>query len=322
MAPVQPWPAGQSGAPSEYAGVQHIGRAAVRALYAEIALEPKPGLVSFRDCGSHGDMHGGTFMRSLMALRHYFRNIAQVGAEHARFSVLEALGKDAEARMLTATGGVNTHRGAVFALGLLCASAGRLQAMGLPCLPSYLRSALLSSWGEALAARARATRLAVPTSHGQRVSRRFGIRSAGDEAAQAFPTLFCITLPTLEAALARGASARGARVQALFATMASLDDTNVVHRGGIEGLRFVHDCAQRFLDRGGIWQADWLAQARSVHASFVQRRLSPGGAADMLACACWLDEIGGCRQPDSGLGSDGRDHPVHLQPRQTCALAA
>ncbi|MDP3337407.1 MAG: triphosphoribosyl-dephospho-CoA synthase, partial [Rhodoferax sp.] len=104
---------------------QKFGLAAVRALYAEVALEPKPGLVSFRDCGSHTDMTAQTFMRSLFALRGYFPHMVRAGHTGAPFAALEGLGKNAEARMLTATGGINTHRGAIFGLGLLCASAGR-----------------------------------------------------------------------------------------------------------------------------------------------------------------------------------------------------
>lgn len=270
---------------------QELGRAAVRALYAEISLEPKPGLVSFRDSGSHLDMDGSTFLRSLFALRGYFSRVAQAGAQGASFAVLQTLGKAAEARMFAATGGINTHRGAVFGLGLLCASAGRLQAQRLSLTPLHLRAVLLSTWGETLAERARSMHVAAPTSNGQRVAQRFGLRSAGDEAAQAFPTLFDTTLPALQTALAGGATDRAARVQALFATMAVLDDTNVVHRGGVEGLRFVQLSARRFIEMGGVRQEDWLVQAREVHADFVRRRLSPGGAADVLASACWVAEL-------------------------------
>ncbi len=275
-----------------------IGRAAIRALYAEIALEPKPGLVSFRDCGSHLDMDGSTFMRSLFALRAYFPRIAHAGAQRASFPALQALGKEAEARMLVATAGINTHRGAVFGLGLLCASAGRLNALGLSFTPVHLRAVLLSTWGTSLAAQARSRRLAAPASNGQRVAQRYGLRDAVDEAVQGFPTLFETTLPTLHTTLTWGASARAARVQALFATMAVLDDTNVVHRGGMEGLHYVQSRACQFLTSGGVLQTDWLAQARAIHGSFVQRRLSPGGAADVLASACWVMELSRLPQPN------------------------
>ncbi|MGB8339405.1 MAG: triphosphoribosyl-dephospho-CoA synthase MdcB [Burkholderiales bacterium] len=270
---------------------RQIGRAAVRALYAEIALEPKPGLVSFRDCGSHSDMDGATFLRSLFALRDYFPRITQAGFEGHPFSILETLGKNAETCMLRATDGINTHRGAVFSLGLLCASAGQLHAQTLPFTPQHLRAVLLSTWGVALAARAKTARLASPTSNGQRAAQHFELRSAGDEAAQAFPVLFDVTLPALQAALAIGAANRAARVQALFVTMAELDDTNLVHRGGMQGLRLVQTLAKSFLSAGGVMQTDWLQQARALHTILVQRRLSPGGSADLLASACWVEEL-------------------------------
>ena len=107
---------------------QMIGRAATLALHDELALSPKPGLVTLTDRGSHADMDAHTFMRSLFALRGYFVRIAELGHGGAPFEALEQCGIAAEARMLAATGGVNTHRGAIFMLGLLCASAGVLAA--------------------------------------------------------------------------------------------------------------------------------------------------------------------------------------------------
>ena len=268
-----------------------VARAAVRALYTELTLEPKPGLVSLRDNGSHQDMNAATFMRSLFALRHYFGHMARAGALGHPFEFLQALGLGAEERMLAATGGVNTHRGAVFMLGLLCAAAGRLAAQGQPFRAATLRATLLRHWGAALRARAHAAAQAPARSNGQQAARRYGLRSAGDEAAQGFPTLFEVTLPALQAALQAGHAPRAARVQALFATMAVLDDTNTAHRGGWDGICQVKAAAQAFLQSGGVAQVDWLGQARIIHANFVAQRLSPGGAADVLACACWLQAL-------------------------------
>ena len=263
-------------------------RHAVRALYAEVTLEPKPGLVSLHDSGSHSDMNAATFVRSLFALRHYFPAITRAGAGGAALPALQALGLLAEARMLRATGGINTHRGAVFALGLLCAASGKLQADGRAVTPSNVRDTLRAQWGSALRAQAIVHAARVPVSHGQRAARAYGLRSAMDEAADAFPTLFGTTLPTLQSALRQGHAPRAARVQALFATMAVLDDTNVAHRGGREGLDRLKVAAAAFLRAGGVAQHDWLAQARALHVQCVTQRLSPGGAADLLACACWL----------------------------------
>ncbi len=271
--------------------LQRIARCAVRALYAELVLEPKPGLVSLRDNGSHNDMSASTFVKSLFSLRHYFGHMARAGALAHPFEFLQALGMGAEDRMLGATGGVNTHRGAVFLLGLLCAAAGRLAAKDDALSAQSLRDCLMGSWGSALRWRAESAAQVAPVSNGQRAARQFGMRSAGEEAALGFPTLFEVTLPALQATLQAGHAPRASRVQAFFATMAVLDDTNTAHRGGWEGVQFVKTSAQNFLDAGGVAQPDWLQQARTIHAEFVARRLSPGGAADVLAAACWLQEM-------------------------------
>lgn len=264
-----------------------IGRAAVLALHDELALAPKPGLVSFVDSGSHEDMDSHTFMRSLFALRHYFPAVVELGREGAAFAALEACGIAAEHRMLAATGGINTHRGAVFSLGLLCAAAGAVLADGGRLRPATLRAALCRHWGAALADRA----LRVPTLPGSVAARRYGLRSASQEAALGFPVIFETAAPALERAIARGLTPQQARIDTLFAVMAVLDDSNLAHRGGLDGLRFAQAAARRFLDRGGIAAPHGLQQARAVHRDFVARRLSPGGAADALAAACWLRRI-------------------------------
>ncbi|TFW16924.1 triphosphoribosyl-dephospho-CoA synthase, partial [Duganella callida] len=130
---------------------REVARLAVRSLHAELCLYPKPGLVSPVDSGSHDDMDAVTFMRSMFALRHYFWKICLAGLDDAPFARLRQLGIAAETAMLKATGGVNTHRGAIFSLGLLCATAGRARAQGIAMTPAALRAALLIRWGSELA---------------------------------------------------------------------------------------------------------------------------------------------------------------------------
>jgi len=266
-----------------------VGRAAVVALYDELALEPKPGLVSFADSGSHDDMDARTLLRSLFSLRLYFPRLAALGAAGAGFERLEREGIAAEARMLAATGGINTHRGAIFCLGLLCASAGALAARGVAPSPAALRRALTACWGPALCERA----LRCGPAHGAVAARRFGLRSAGGEAALGFPVLFETTLPALLSTQQRGGAPREARLQALFETMAVLEDTNLAHRGGLGGVRHGQRAARAWLTAGGALRPDAVRHARAVHADFVARRLSPGGAADMLAAACWAQRVCG-----------------------------
>jgi len=265
-----------------------IGRAATLALYDELSLAPKPGLVTLIDSGSHDDMDAHTFMRSLFALRRYFAQIAEAGACGADFAVLERCGIAAEARMLAATGGVNTHRGAIFMLGLLCAAAGAaLRERGGALHPDQLRDALRRHWSDALASRSRRP----PRLPGGLAARRYGLRSASEEAALAFPVLFETALPALTGAMARGLTPSQARLDTLFHIMAVLDDSNLAHRGGIAGLRHAQRAARAFLDRGGVARPDGLQEARAMADDFVRRRLSPGGAADTLAAACWITRV-------------------------------
>jgi triphosphoribosyl-dephospho-CoA synthase len=265
-----------------------IGRAATLALYDELSLSPKPGLVTLTDCGSHDDMDAHTFMRSLFALRHYFAQIAEAGFDGAGFSVLERLGIDAEARMLAATDGVNTHRGAIFMLGLLCASAGVVaREHGGVEHPAQLRGALRRHWGDVLARRSQRA----PTLPGGIAARRHGLRSASEEAALAFPVLFETALPALTSALARGLTPHQARLDTLFHIMAVLDDSNLAHRGGLAGLRYAQRRARQFLEAGGAARPDGLREAHTIAREFVAQHLSPGGAADMLSAACWITRV-------------------------------
>ena len=271
---MQPRRLSDVGEPTPDARAQRIGRAAIAALYDELALAPKPGLVSFVDAGSHSDMDATTFMRSLFALRHYFPRIAMRGAAGASFESLQSLGLNAEARMLQATGGINTHRGAVFTLGLICAAAGS-------------RQRLMDQWGDALQAR----RHRPSSSNGQRAARAFGLRSVGEEAALGFPIVFESAVPALVAARCQGLNDQAARLQSLFHIIAELDDTNLAHRGGLNGLRFAQSQARGFLSAGGAARPDAVAHAQQIHQDFIARRLSPGGAADVLAAAILIERL-------------------------------
>ena len=259
--------------PVDSALAADIARIAVGSLYAELVLYPKPGLVSLVDNGSHTDMQAATFMRSLFALRHYFAHIFDAGRDDAPFSRLRALGIEAERRMMLATGGINTHRGAIFSMGLLCAAVGRAARQGVQPTPAALRAVLLIGWGDALAGHAR------------------GAGGAREEGALGLPSVFEIGLPALQAALAAGRSMRHARLDALFALMAHIDDTNVTHRGGLAGARAVRDGARAFVDAGGTAQAGWMARAVALHHAFIGARLSPGGAADLLAASCFVHSV-------------------------------
>lgn len=267
---------------------EHIGRLAVRALYHEAVLYPKPGLVSAVDCGAHRDMTLATFYRSLFALRSYFPAIAALGAALPSLRILQRRGLEAEAAMLRATGGVNTHRGAIFNLGLLCAAAGAVAATDERCTAAAVCAQVRRTWGRAIRRDLAAHR---GETHGMRVMRSHGVGGARAEAAGGFRSVHRHGLPAFRAIAAWTFDRERASVQALFALIAHVDDSNLLWRGEREGLAFAQHGARQFLARGGVLANDWRATAVSLHHEFVRRGLSPGGSADLLAVTLFLDEL-------------------------------
>ena len=262
-----------------------IGQLALRTLHQELSAYPKPGLVSPVDSGSHQDMDAATFFRSLVSLRRYFVEIARAGSCDADFAELNVLGRAAESRMMQATGGINTHRGGIFNLGLIAAAAGAMRARGCGFQGEALGRFVRETWG----ARIRAHGSSLPkTSHGAEVALRHGSGGAIEEAAGGFPHVFGVGLPALQASLSSGASLHDATVQCLFALLAVLPDSNLLYRGGTEGLSFAQGAARAFLAAGGVHHPGWRPLAVELHREFVRRNLSPGGSADLLAATLFV----------------------------------
>ncbi|MBY4859155.1 triphosphoribosyl-dephospho-CoA synthase MdcB [Burkholderia contaminans] len=278
------WAACRVPAPSD---AERIAELAERSLVLEIETYPKPGLVSHVDTGSHTDMDAATFARSAAVLRPYFAELADAGARDADMAVLRKIGLRAEHAMLAATGGVNTHRGAIFGLGLLCAAAGRRAMPGAMPTGMTLGAFVSRRWGADILGGPR-----LPDSHGERASRRYGVGGARREAADGFATVYAVGLPALRRAPRDLPGDReAARVEACFELIAALDDTNLLHRGGQAGLDFARATARAFVARGGVRARDWRLRAAAAHRAFVARRLSPGGAADLLAMSVFVDAL-------------------------------
>ena len=265
---------------------KRIATLAVASLRGEALLTPKPGLVDRRGSGSHGDMNLDLLMRSADALHDAFVQCAQAALDLAPGTRLRVrvgrVGRRGEQQMLAATGGVNTHRGALWALGLLAAGV----AVGGG-------AAEAASFASRLAA---IPDLSVPpqgplASNGQRVRRRYGVEGAGGEACAGFPHVMHAALPALRAGRERSADEASARLDALLAVMASLADTCVLHRGGPERLATVQAGAAAVLREGGCATAAGRSRLGELDALMRHRRLSPGGSGDLLAAALFLDSI-------------------------------
>lgn len=252
------------------------------ALRHEVLAWPKPGLVSPFDSGSHRDMKFATFLASIASLEGTFAAFSRAAAQGGDYAVLQAIGVTAERRMQEATGGINTHRGAIFNLGLLAAAAAyrRTQPalVGLSCGEIVARR-----WGEEIVR----SRGGSPPSHGNSVFGRFAVGGARAEGGCGFPTVYRLGVPTLRRLLAAGYGQERALLGALLALIEHLADTNLLWRGGEEGLVFARSAARQFNAAGGVEQPGWRDRLVAMHHDFVARNLSPGGSADLVAAA-WV----------------------------------
>lgn len=263
---------------------QNIAELAVQALLQELAAWPKPGLVSPLDNGSHRDMDLALLEKSARCLQPFFQRLARAGQGDAPMATLRRIGLDAERRMLAVTGGINTHRGAIFGLGLLCAAAGRRNWW--PSTQS-LGTLVAERWGAQI--------MGAPlsaASHGAQALRRYGAGGARWEAASGFASIYRVGQPALRQGLAlRPGQSRAAAVHACMALLAEVEDTNLLHRGGRPGAAFAMAQARAFLHRGGVAAEDWQAAALRMHRAFVDKNLSPGGCADLLAMTLFVQAV-------------------------------
>ena len=288
---------------------QLIARAAINALYQELCAYPKPGLVSLIDSGSHQDMDASTFMTSMSSLRTYFQGIALAGMRNAGFDELRCFGLKAESRMLKATKNINTHRGAIFTLGLLAAAAGFLINRSQSVEGHILSHVVRERWGNDILL----STPCKPCSHGTLVASQYGVAGAREEAAAGFPHVFNLGLPALQKSLLKGVDFHSAIIQSFFSLMAVLPDNNLLFRGGKEGLLCAQVAAQSFLDEGGVYRENWQECARHIHHEFVARHLSPGGSADLLAATLFIHRLQVTLRNGS-LTNRGTPDADHIEP--------
>ena len=285
---------------------ERISEAAVRALIREAETTPKPGLVDRRNNGSHPDMSLEMLLRSARSLKPYFRECARAGMkleEADAFSTLRALGMEAEKTMLNATGGVNAHKGAIFSLGLLTASAAA-------CLRSFEADAekICARAGHMAAphmeAHFRSLRAETAYSFGDRLFLATGLRGARGEAADGFPSVLRIALPALDAeemgnpaeVVGSSVTADGNSVMpdaeelsgayALLRLAVETDDTTLIRRGGLSRAEAAKREIRALLDSGITREKVEMLDDRFIHEN-----LTLGGCADLLACAYFLRAV-------------------------------
>lgn len=272
-----------------------VARIATECLLTEVRTTPKPGLVDRANNGSHTDMDLPLFEKSAAALAPYWAECVRIGMKTAElapedtFAGLRKAGLEAEQAMLSATAGVNTHKGAIFLLGTLCGAVGRLWSEECPVAASEeLCRECTRMTGEPLRAELERLDESCADTAGTRLFLRRGIRGARGEIMDGLPGVREVALPALKNALDRGCEEEYAAAVALLHLIARGTDTNMVKRGGIENAAWGAEQAGSLVADGRLPAVEDI---RALDRRFIEKNLSPGGCADLLAVTLFLRRL-------------------------------
>lgn len=271
------------------AGAKKIAALACRALLYEVCTTPKPGLVDRFNSGSHKDMDIFTFMDSASALWPYFETCAGIGRETASlppaetFHQLRQAGRSAESHMFAATKGVNTHKGAIFSMGIVCGALGRLPQEGWSDSDRILDLCAEMTRGLSVSDFAGITKETAST-NGQRLYLQYGITGIRGQIEEGLPAVRKAGLPVLKEGIARGLSLNDAGCAALLSLMVNSTDTNLIARSSLSTQQETVKTVKALLEINPYPDQDTLIR---IDQEFIKKNLSPGGSADLLAI-CYL----------------------------------
>lgn len=281
----------------------HISSQSMAALLYEVAATPKPGLVDRDNSGSHKDMDFYTFQSSAVSLNQFFEEFTLLGIRNHEkpcgelFDLIRPVGIHAEEVMLTATGGVNTHKGMIFSLGIFCCVLGYLhgnetafseEAFIRTCRKMTCR--LLDDFKGITAENAK--------TNGERLYALYGITGIRGEAAKGYPTVFDLALPAFRKYKKLGLSPNDAGILTLLHIIAGAVDTNMIARSDFETAKEFQGKIAGFLEvvDGDLQNIadkmpDYISAIQELDREFIQKNISPGGSADMLALTYFMDSV-------------------------------
>lgn len=273
-----------------------IGNVATKALIAEVSTTPKPGLVDCISNGAHKDMDYQMFLDSAWAISIYFKKMAETGflwdaTLPELFQEIRKVGLQAEKAMFQATHGVNTHKGLIFSAGIVSAASayvyrkmGRFHVPAIFQVCSAMTYDVLNKDFERIDSRN-------PKTNGERLYTLYGIKGIRGEVQNGFPSIQYLALPSMNKFVERNKNQNESNLQVLFLLMAHVNDTNVLSRHNYETLNFVKETAKKVLALGGAFTKTGRKAILELDAIFVQKNISSGGCADLLAITIMINSL-------------------------------
>lgn len=274
----------------------YISQKASKALYYEVSLSPKPGLVDRFDNGAHNDMDFYTFINSIESLRPFFYQYIKTGFYHQKdlnhlFDQLRQIGQAAEQAMLQSTQGVNTHKGANFSFAVILGATGYyVQNHSFPFTAADSQAILTivaEMTKQAMAKDFTCLNKKKSLSYGEKLYSQKGLTGVRGEAAQGYPVLNSLLLPFLRSYQKHTDSVETYLLRALVLLMSEVEDGNIIHRGGISAW-YEHKEKSRVLHQKELSSAAFKKELAKYNQELIRKNLSPGGAADLLGLGIYF----------------------------------
>lgn len=274
-----------------------IAENAIKGMLLEVACTPKPGLVDRKNNGANTDMDFILFSISSASICQYFRRFVMLGLESADLDgafleVLRREGVKAEKNMFRATAGINTQKGLIFIMGLICAAAGRIlkreRRISHGSISEEISLITSGICSKELGTLANADRN-VLLSKGEKLYLKFGVTGIRGEVENGLPSIMNYGLPELLVSLSNGMSFNDSMVNALLKIMSISEDTNVIARSDYETLKTqVQPMASNALKCGGMSTVKGRSLIFTMDEYFISHNINPGGSADLLAATVAL----------------------------------
>lgn len=268
-----------------------IASIATRSLLYEVITTPKPGLVDKHNNGSHKDMDIYTFESSALALMPYFIEFVQCGIHNCNLPPKELMdqirpiGIQAELAMLHATNGINTHKGIIFSLGIICTALGYLYGQQIDYSQNIIRNICKKMTSELMKDFDRIEKSNAIT-NGEKLYAEYGIMGVRGESMNGFPNVFSLALPIFRKYTLEGFTQNDSGILTLLHLIAFTEDTNIISRSDYNTMLTVQKEIKNYLENTDC--TDYIDYIQKLDHSFIDKNISPGGCADLLALTYFI----------------------------------
>ncbi|WP_242847956.1 triphosphoribosyl-dephospho-CoA synthase CitG [Inediibacterium massiliense] len=275
---------------------QYISEMALKAMLFEVSATPKPGLVDRNNSGAHKDMDFYSFMASSASLAHTFHECAYEGFTFEEDDLKKLLNKirpigiKGENKMFCATNKVNTHKGLIFSLGIICAASAykykevKSLSMNVEEICRIIQKMSQGISQQELGDVQKKEKL----TYGENLFKKYGIKGIRGEVESGFLTVRKYSLPICKKLMRENKNMNDVLVQVLLHLMSVTEDSNILGRHDVNTLKDVQRMAKEVLNLGGISTKEGRQRIFHMDSEFISKHISPGGSADLLAVTMML----------------------------------